>query len=114
MGQPASRHARRSPVMVGWAMGPLGEAGRGAAPSPEVLCSARLRTAGEGGRCCLQADSGDRVMDRRAFIGILAGGLLIAPLAAEAQRVRANQHIRCRILPRRHADNTALRNGSAG
>ena len=29
--------------------------------------------------------SGDRVMDRRAFIGALAGGLLAAPLAAEAQ-----------------------------
>ena len=29
--------------------------------------------------------SGDRVMDRRAFIGTLAGGLLAAPLAAEAQ-----------------------------
>src|SRR5229473_8063611 len=27
------------------------------------------------------------VMDRRAFIGALAGGLLAAPLAAEAQRV---------------------------
>ena len=26
-------------------------------------------------------------MDRRAFIGSLAGGLLAAPLAAEAQRV---------------------------
>jgi hypothetical protein len=25
--------------------------------------------------------SGDRVMDRRAFIGALAGGLLAAPLA---------------------------------
>jgi len=29
--------------------------------------------------------SGDRVMDRRAFIGSLAGGLLAAPLAAAAQ-----------------------------
>src|SRR5260370_24778866 len=29
--------------------------------------------------------SGDRVMDRRAFIGTLAGSLLAAPLAAEAQ-----------------------------
>jgi hypothetical protein len=27
------------------------------------------------------------VMDRRAFIGTLAGGLVTAPLAAEAQRV---------------------------
>jgi len=26
-------------------------------------------------------------MDRRAFIGVLSGGLLAAPLAAEAQRV---------------------------
>ena|SRR6266545_7012635 len=30
--------------------------------------------------------SGDRVMDRRAFIGTLAGGLLAAPLVAEAQQ----------------------------
>ena len=30
--------------------------------------------------------SGDRVVDRRAFIGTLAGGLLAAPLAAEAQQ----------------------------
>jgi putative ABC transport system substrate-binding protein len=29
--------------------------------------------------------SGDRVMNRRAFIGTLAGGLLAAPLAADAQ-----------------------------
>ena len=29
--------------------------------------------------------SGDRVMDRRAFLGTIAGGLLAAPLAAEAQ-----------------------------
>src|SRR5216683_4805952 len=29
--------------------------------------------------------SGDRVMDRRTFLGTLAGGLLAAPLAAEAQ-----------------------------
>jgi hypothetical protein len=29
--------------------------------------------------------SNDRVMDRRAFLGALAGGLLAAPLAAEAQ-----------------------------
>jgi hypothetical protein len=28
---------------------------------------------------------GDRVMDRRSFIGTLAGGLLAAPLVAEAQ-----------------------------
>src|SRR5260370_7531285 len=30
--------------------------------------------------------SGDRVMDRRTFIGTLAGGLLAAPLAAEGQQ----------------------------
>src|SRR5512143_158343 len=30
--------------------------------------------------------SGDRVMDRRAFLGTLTGGLLAAPLAAEAQQ----------------------------
>ena len=30
--------------------------------------------------------SGDRVMDRRAFIGTLTGSLLAAPLAAEAQQ----------------------------
>src|SRR4030095_15831316 len=29
--------------------------------------------------------SGDRLMDRRAFIGTLAGGLLASPLGAEAQ-----------------------------
>ncbi|HEX6828146.1 MAG TPA: hypothetical protein VF104_04105, partial [Burkholderiales bacterium] len=29
---------------------------------------------------------GDRVIDRRAFIGSLAGGLLAAPLAAEGQQ----------------------------
>ena len=32
--------------------------------------------------------SGDRVVERRAFIGTLAGGLLAAPLAAEAQPAR--------------------------
>ena len=30
-----------------------------------------------------RADQGDRVMDRRAFFGTLAGSLLVAPLAAE-------------------------------
>jgi hypothetical protein len=38
----------------------------------------------------------------------------VAPLVAEAQQVRANQHIRRRILPRGRADNTALHNGSCG
>src|SRR6266404_989553 len=31
---------------------------------------------------------GDRVVDRRAFIGMMAGGLLAAPVAAEAQQTR--------------------------
>jgi hypothetical protein len=30
----------------------------------------------------------DRVMDRRTFLGTLTGGLLAAPLTAEAQRVQ--------------------------
>ena len=34
----------------------------------------------------LRVDSGHRVMERRAFIGSLAGGLLAAPLAAGAQQ----------------------------
>jgi len=34
------------------------------------------------------ADHGDRVMDRRSFLGVLAGGLLAAPFAAEAQQPR--------------------------
>src|SRR6476661_4908300 len=33
----------------------------------------------------LRADSGHRVMERRTFLGVIAGGLLAAPLAAEAQ-----------------------------
>ena len=36
-----------------------------------------------------RADQGDRVMDRRAFFGTLAGSLLVAPLAAEAQQAAA-------------------------
>ena len=32
-----------------------------------------------------EGGSGDRVMDRRAFLGTLAGGFLAAPVAAEAQ-----------------------------
>jgi hypothetical protein len=35
----------------------------------------------------MAGDPDDRVMDRHAFIGTLAGGLLAAPLAAEAQCV---------------------------
>ena len=52
-------------------------------------------------------------MNRRVFLSA-PGGLLAAPFAARAQQVRANQHIRCRILPRGRADNTALRNESCG
>src|SRR5262249_17330149 len=32
--------------------------------------------------------SGDRVMERRTFLGVIAGGLLAAPLAAEAQQAQ--------------------------
>ena len=32
-----------------------------------------------------RADPGDRVVDRRAFIAVIGGGLLAVPLAAEAQ-----------------------------
>ena len=35
----------------------------------------------------LRADSGHRVMERRTFLGVIAGGLLAAPLAADAQQV---------------------------
>jgi ABC-type uncharacterized transport system substrate-binding protein len=34
----------------------------------------------------IRADSGHRVMERRAFLGVIAGGLLAAPLAAEGQQ----------------------------
>jgi putative tryptophan/tyrosine transport system substrate-binding protein len=34
------------------------------------------------------ADSGHRVVDRRTFLGVIAGSLLAAPLAAEAQQQR--------------------------
>jgi hypothetical protein len=37
--------------------------------------------------------SGDRVMDRRSFIGTLAGGLLAAPVAVEAQSIAKAQRI---------------------
>jgi ABC-type uncharacterized transport system substrate-binding protein len=41
------------------------------------------------GRAMLQrADSGHRVMERRTFLGVIAGGLLAAPVAAEAQQAR--------------------------
>jgi hypothetical protein len=30
----------------------------------------------------LRVDSGHRVMERRTFLGVIAGGLLAAPLAA--------------------------------
>jgi hypothetical protein len=33
----------------------------------------------------LRADFGHRVMERRTFLGVVAGGLLAAPLAVEAQ-----------------------------
>jgi putative ABC transport system substrate-binding protein len=39
----------------------------------------------DAGGLVADGGSGDHVMDRRAFIGALAGGLLAAPLAAEAQ-----------------------------
>src|SRR5262249_20629575 len=32
--------------------------------------------------------SGDRIVERRTFMGLLAGGLLAAPLAAEAQSAK--------------------------
>jgi hypothetical protein len=35
----------------------------------------------------LRADSGHRVMERRTFLGVIAGGLLAAPLAPDAQQV---------------------------
>ena len=53
--------------------------------SAEVLCSAPLWT--PRGRAMLRrADPGHRMMERRTFLGVIAGGLLAAPLAAEAQQ----------------------------
>jgi hypothetical protein len=34
----------------------------------------------------MRVDSGHRVMERRTFLGMIAGGLLAAPLAAEARQ----------------------------
>ena len=49
--------------------------------------------------------SGDRVMDRRTFLGALTGGLLAAPLAAEAQqagKVYADRRILAHAARRAH------------
>jgi hypothetical protein len=39
------------------------------------------------------------VIDRRTLLAGTGAVLLAAPPAGEAQQVRADQHIRCRILP---------------
>jgi len=35
----------------------------------------------------MRVDPGHRVMERRTFLGVIAGALLAAPLTAEAQQV---------------------------
>src|SRR5258705_3276375 len=40
----------------------------------------------EGRAMAMRADSSHRVMERRTFLGVIAGSLLAAPLAAEGQQ----------------------------
>ncbi len=82
---------RRGPAPATAPSGPRRAGRRRAEASAEVLCSARLQTLGEGdgdaGR------SGHRVMGRRTLLSVIAGGLLAAPLAAQAQQ--AGKIYRC-------------------
>ena len=48
--------------------------------------AAEAKTSRIGPAVLARADRGDRVMDRRAFITGMAGGLIAAPLVAEAQQ----------------------------
>ena len=44
------------------------------------------------------------MMDRKAFLGTLAGGLLAAPLAVEAQQVGKVARVGSLTTPQRHLD----------
>jgi ABC-type uncharacterized transport system substrate-binding protein len=51
-----------------------------------LKCYARRDFRPPGRTMLLSVDSGHRVMERRTFLGVIAGGLLAAPFAAEAQQ----------------------------
>src|SRR6266481_2052620 len=69
-----------------------------------MLCSAA--TSDPLGRAmAMQVDPGHRVMERRGFLGVIAGGLLAAPLAAETQqptKIARIGYLSLNLVPNRH------------
>src|SRR5215467_2099363 len=55
-------------------------------PGHQLALSQRAEEGAEGVDAAGASRSGDRVMERRTFVGTLTGGFLAAPLAAEAQQ----------------------------